>query len=138
MHDIVLVNPHWYMTEGNLDDLWLPVPSGLLAVAAVARALGYSVAILDVLAEGYEQLEWTARVSRRVCRVGLSDQIIAERLSASKASVVGIGNMFSGVFRGTQECAELARQALPGAKIVLGGVHPSCAPEESIAIPAVD
>jgi magnesium-protoporphyrin IX monomethyl ester (oxidative) cyclase len=138
MPDVVLVNPHWYMAEGNLDDLWLPVPGGLLAVAAAVRASGYSVAMLDVLAEGYEQREWTSRAGRHVCRVGLSDQVIVEKLRASGARVVGIGNMFTGIFRGTQECAELARQALPGAKIVLGGVHPSCAPEESAAIPAVD
>lgn len=138
MADIVLVNPYWYMAKGNLDDLWLPMPSGLLALAAAVRASGYSVTILDVLAEGYERLEWTVRAGHRVCRVGLSDQVIMGRLRASGARVVGIGNMFTGIFRGTQECAELIRQALPNAKIVLGGVHPSCAPEESIAIPAVD
>jgi len=126
------------MAEGNLDDLWLPLPTGLMAVASATRASGYSVGLLDAFADGYDRLEWTERAGRRVCRVGLSDQIILERLQASEARVVGIGNMFSAVFRGTQECAELVRQALPNAVIILGGVHPSCAPEESIAIPAVD
>ncbi|MFH0985372.1 MAG: radical SAM protein [Candidatus Omnitrophota bacterium] len=138
MPDIVLINPHWYMAEGNLDDLWLPVPGGVLAVAAAARASGHSVGLLDVLGEGYEQREWMTREGHRVCRFGLPDSAIIERLRATGAKVVGIGNMFTGVFRGTKECAELARKALPHAKIVLGGVHPSCAPEESVAIPDVD
>jgi len=138
MPDIVLINPHWYMAEGNLDDLWLPFPSGLASLAAALRAQGYGVTILDALAEGYDCRRWMERNGRRLCRVGLSEEALEEKLKRHRAGVVGIGNMFSAVFSGAVECAAVVRRALPSARVIMGGVHPSCVPEEVAGLPDVD
>jgi len=138
MSAIVLINPHWYMIEGNLDDLWLPVPNGLASLAAALRAQGHAVTIVDALAEGYDCREWIERDGRQFCRVGLAEEALAEKLARSGARVVGIGNMFTAVFSGSAECAAIAHRALPAARVVLGGVHPSCVPEEAAGLPGVD
>lgn len=138
MPDIVLINPHWYMAEGNLDDLWLPVPNGLASLAASLRAQGHAVTIVDALAEGYDCREWIERRGRRLCRVGLSETALAKRVAQTEARIVGIGNMFTAVFSGSVECARIARRVLPTAKVVMGGVHPSCAPEEVAGLPEAD
>jgi anaerobic magnesium-protoporphyrin IX monomethyl ester cyclase len=138
MPDIVLINPHWYMACGNLDDLWLPVPNGLAYIASALRDQGYSVKIIDVLAQGYARREWVERNGRRVCRVGLSEGDLFEKLKTLDADLVGIGNMFSAVFSGSAECAATVRKALPWARVVMGGVHPTCAPQEVICLPEVD
>lgn len=138
MPDIVLVNPHWYMAEGNLDDLWLPFPSGLASLAVALRAQGYAVTIVDALAEGYDCRKWIERNGRRLCRVGLPEEVLVEKLMQSRARVVGIGNMFTAVFSGAVECASAARRALPSARLIMGGVHPSCTPEEVAGLPEVD
>ncbi|MDD5104096.1 MAG: radical SAM protein [Desulfuromonadaceae bacterium] len=126
------------MSEENLDDLWLPVPNGLALIAAAFRVRGYAVSIIDALAEGYDVRTWIERNGRRICRIGLSDDALSERLRQTGTGVVGIGNMFTASFSGTSECAEIARRVFPAAKVVLGGVHPSCAPEEAISLAAVD
>lgn len=138
MPDIMLVNPHWYMAEGNLDDLWLPVPNGLLSIAAALRAQGWSVAILDALGEGYTYRKWIERNGRPLCRVGLPEEVLLEKLRQSRAGVVGIGNMFTAVFSGAAECATAAHRALPSARVIMGGVHASCAPAEVAGRPDVD
>lgn len=138
MSDIVLINPHWYMAQGNLDDLWLPIPNGLASIAAALRNEGYSVTIIDALGEGYAQHVWVERNGRRVCRVGLSEETLFKKLEKHRAHVVGIGNMFTAVFNGSVECAAITRKAMPSARIVMGGVHPSCAPEEVARLPEVD
>ena len=138
MSKVLLINPHWYMAQGNFDDLWLPIPNGLASVAGALRQAGYQVAIVDSLAEGYMQREWQEKAGRRVCRVGLSQEALIKKIKEYDPSIIGIGNMFTSVFSGSVECAKIVREILPDSKIVMGGVHPSCSSEEVASITEID
>lgn len=89
-------------------------PLGVLYLAAVLRRRGHAVRVLDQRARG------------------VSAEEIARQARDFGADVFGVGGL--SVEAGEIErIARAARAALPSAKIVAGGPHPSAAPEDLIA-----
>ena len=94
------------------------MPHGLGLLAACCKQAGHTVDALDLRRiSGWE--EFCARVAR------------------DSAEVFGITGM-SGDYDIACECARLIRQTAPRAKIVIGGVHASIAPDEASANPHFD
>jgi len=88
-------------------------PIGLLSIASFIKQKGYEVDILDT---GIENMDETA---------------LEKFLKEKKYDVVGIP-CFTNTARYTFSTAALARKALPGALIVLGGVHATVLPEKTL------
>ncbi len=109
---ILLVNP------GHRE--WARVlPLGIAYVAAAARKAGFPVRTIDATAER------------------LSPQALALRLKKLKPAVLGI-TATTVQIASAWEIARLAKEHDPGCVTVLGGVHPSALPEESLGQPSVD
>jgi len=80
---------------------------GLGLMISYARRKGYEIPLID---------------NRR-----LNDwDLFRERLSASEAEIIGIGSTTAD-YDQARECALIAKEVLPKAKIILGGPHPSLA-----------
>jgi len=120
--DVYLINPPVYRSRDNVWralDTTMP-PTGLGILAAVARReAGARVRLLDAAA----------------LRLDLDG--VRERLRDVRPGLVGITATTLTV-RAALAIARAAKEEHPGATVVLGGVHPTVAPDEVLAEPAVD
>lgn len=123
MTDLVLVNPPTTAEEryGALARAGSRLPPlGIALLAAIAREAGLSVAIVDAEAEG------------------LDPAAAAERIAALAPQVVGFTAVTMTVIA-AGETARLLKKLLPGTLVVLGGVHATAAPEQTLEhLPSVD
>ncbi len=69
---------------------------------------------------------------------GATWERIAGRLVDGGYDVVGVSCMFTPYYEPAYEVARLAKKLLPDAKVILGGQHPTVAPEHALAEPAFD
>jgi len=123
MKKILLINPPWIIGEDR--NLWQQVAScwpslGLAYIAAVLEKNGHQVYYLDCSAQRYtvEDMRQVLRRYENIDFVGLT------------ATTPLINNALA--------IAQVAKEILPGAKTVFGGVHPSVLPEEVLSHPQVD
>lgn len=122
MTDIVLINPPASVAPSTWERLLgsrLP-PLGLLALAAYVRVHGMTVRVIDAQHDGNDVAE------------------VASRIAAAAPRMIGITAT-------TAQCtdarllAEAVRRRLPQTPVILGGPHPSAAPEATLeAIPECD
>lgn len=119
---ILLVNPPWVKRKGSIwhDVASVMPPLGLAWIAAFLEREGHSVQILDAHAERL-----------------VPDAIVPRVRGAGSPDIVGI-TCTTSLFSAAMETARAVRAALPEAKIVLGGVHPTVLPEETLGERAVD
>lgn len=94
-------------------------PLGIAYVAAAARTAGHRVELLDL------------NVS------GLNPQRLAAVLDRVRPDVVGI-SAHTETYPNALRIAHQAKDMLPDARVVLGGAHPSIAPEAVLAEPDID
>lgn len=109
-------------------------PVGLAYLAAVLEQAGIEVAVIDVLAEGYDQESFKGQF----IRYGLSTQEVVERARAFAPDLVGVSVLFSMVFGEAVEIAKALKDALGGVPVVMGGHHPTGTPRQTLAHPEVD
>ena len=129
---VVLVAPPRYLKEAHLSSYCgFSKNLGLASLAAVLREAGAEVTIIDAFALGGDTFEPVDLPNGRVYRCGLSYEAIAARVPHD-ADVVGISVPFSNVARIAFELAAYVKRRFPQMKIVLGGVHPSAFPAESL------
>ena len=119
--DILFLNPPWHKKSGNI---WKSVsscmpPFGLGILAALARESGFSVAIIDYNAE----------------RVGLDRA--QEYLPSSAPKFIGI-TATTILIDSALELAKIAKKKYPDTKIIIGGVHATVMPKETLNHPEVD
>ncbi|HEY6008562.1 MAG TPA: cobalamin-dependent protein, partial [Geobacteraceae bacterium] len=121
---VLLVDPPWIVErEGNL---WKNVRSclpslGLATIAACLELDGHDVSILDCTAEALSVEGTKQRMA------GVSPPPDCVGISATCAT-----------FDASLLLAARARELFPSARIVMGGVHPTVAPESALSCPAVD
>jgi radical SAM superfamily enzyme YgiQ (UPF0313 family) len=128
MHNIkriLLVSPSASTSESNIDINPLP-PMGMGYLAATLRQYGFTVKIIDSL-----RLGWSNRVVFRpgMLRIGISDEDMAREIEAFSPDLVGISNLFSKQFHNALSLAKLVKGTRPGTPVVVGGAHPTAAPE---------
>ncbi|MEM2093622.1 MAG: radical SAM protein [Candidatus Bathyarchaeia archaeon] len=108
-----------------------------IEIAYVASILenAHEVAILDVPAEGWRNLE---DIDEKRLRVGLADEAIAERVKSWNPDVVGINVPFSGWSKAAFEVASIVKEIDEEIITVMDGVHPSARPLECLQNHNVD
>lgn len=115
--NILLINPPYSLQERYGKNLakFGPTtePLGLAYVAASLEKAGYGVSLLDAAAENLDQ------------------EAISQRLKQSSFDLVGI-TMLTPMYKCSIETVRTVRSAAPQAKIVVGGVHPSILPVETL------
>ncbi len=117
--DVALVYPPWPVLDDRaILQNSLP-PLGLLSIASYLESLDYSVRIHDVHGEK------------------LDDVILAERLRAERPRFIGI-SVLTNMSIPAHAIAKLAREVVPDAVIVMGGVHAEALPERTLRNSAVD
>lgn len=119
--EILLINPPWFKTSGNI---WKNIsacipPFGLALLASLVREEGHSVSIIDCNA----------------LRIGLDK--IKEYLPPSAPRFVGI-TATTVLFNNALELARLIKKIYPDTKIIMGGVHSTILPEEVLGFKEVD
>lgn len=124
--DLLLLNPPQSFRAGNI---WRGVmgttpPLGVALLAAVAARSGHEVAVLDANAQ-------------RLDAAGLVRRLEGLRGEGSEPAWIGV-TATTNIFPVALEAAGLARSVFPGARVVMGGVHPTVLPDEALASPAVD
>ncbi|MDJ0811622.1 MAG: radical SAM protein [Desulfobacterales bacterium] len=151
--DILLVQPpirDFYLTAKRT------LPGGLISIAAVLRAEGFKVGLLDALARGKSRPLDLPRgwqdlaglygpddqspfaLFNRYRHFGYSLQSLGDAMRGSGAFLIGISSLFSPYEEMALATAEIAKASCPDATIVLGGHHPTALPERLLAHPAVD
>jgi anaerobic magnesium-protoporphyrin IX monomethyl ester cyclase len=111
-------------------------PLGLAYLASSARAAGFEVEVLDILAEGYAFEE--LRESERVVVYGLPLDKVIERVRAAKPDIIGMSVLFSSSAAEALKICSAIKADMPDVPIVLGGQHPTGAPFEVMKDPSVD
>jgi len=118
---VLLINPPWITRDQNV---WHGIkasmpPLSLLSLAAVLEQDGIEVQILDIHVEKLTEVE------------------VKNRILDISPSVIGITMMTSLAVTG-HRVAQIARDAVPSATIVVGGVHPDAVPIETLRNSAID
>lgn len=131
-HKIMLINPSNTMPKDSVRRLTTPL--GFLYMGAILRDAGYDVKILDSTCEGY----YNTKVGGGYITYGLSDDEVVERIRRYGPDVVGISSMFSAHQKNALHQCDLVKLVNKEIPVVLGGIHPSMLPEESIRKNSVD
>jgi len=129
---IMLIHPSNTMAADSVRRLATPI--GLLYIGAVLKKSGYEVKILDSPFEGYYNTE----VKEGYVTYGLNEEEFIEKIKEYMPDVIGISSMFSAHQKNVLRHCELVKSVNPDIKVVLGGIHPSLYPEESIREKCID
>ncbi|MGH9945706.1 MAG: B12-binding domain-containing radical SAM protein [Pyrinomonadaceae bacterium] len=119
--DVLLINPPWVSKDENI---WNGIkaampPLSLLSIAAYLEQNGISVQILDVHIEK------------------LTAEQVKERIRVADPRWVGM-TVMTATSVPAHKIARLVKEAVPSAKVVMGGVHAEALPGESLSNSAVD
>ena len=118
----------------HIDGFTPSIPLGLAYIAAVLRQEGHKVLIIDAPAEGRSMQAW----NESVCTIGLPWRIIRDRINGYNPDVVGVSCAFSSRFMNALKVTQYAKQVIPDVVTVMGGIHPTILPDETLKHPSVD
>lgn len=113
----------------SLEELWgqykggagAYLPLGLLSIAGVALKDGFEVKVCDA------------------STLGMSREQFTQYLIKEDFDVIGLGSCYTALAHLVFATAGVCRQALPQSTIVLGGIHPTLFPQETLrACPEAD
>ena len=125
---ILLINPpgRIYVDEnGPVQRKHCFPPIGLAYIAASALKHGYTVDVIDALAEGYA----TERIDGRFIIYGLTNDEIIERIRKAKPDLIGISILFTMNVCLVETLCGLIKEEFAETLIALGGYHPSAMPQ---------
>ena len=111
------------MTAVQQDEHISP-PLGLAYLAAVLRKNDFNVSILDM------SVGARRKTSAGYYFIGKSWDEAGEILAKEKPDIVGVGCPFSSRLPFTIRAVNLVREILPKATVIIGGLHPTIAPNE--------
>jgi len=126
---VLLISPHGKITitrEGSRERKLAVPPLGLAYLAASIRTAGYDVEILDILIEGYDREE---EVGNNTFIYGIESDKIRRIIEKSAPDIIGISCIISNRAREVSSICRTAKEALPDIPVVVGGQHPTGAPE---------
>jgi anaerobic magnesium-protoporphyrin IX monomethyl ester cyclase len=130
---VLLVNPPQTFNQKSIPLIGLPL--GLLYIASYLEKKGIDVSVFD-------SLTCKRRLDRRKIadniHLGASYEEVRRAIVSVRPDVIGISNLFSSQRENAIIVARLAKQSLPGAKVVVGGPHASSFPEDFLLTGCVD
>jgi len=135
MIKVLLINPPWVTPKGYENKLVVPYPLGISYVAAFLEKNGIEVKILDVLAEDFENKSVLPDGS---VRFGLSDKKVLEYVGNFNPDVIGITCLFTTQSKAMHMLVNLLKKNFPKIPIIVGGIHVSSCPEETMANENID
>lgn len=138
INKILLINPRnqaCVMKDSGTLNFGKMFPLGVAYLAAYLEQNGYQTAVIDMIAEGFDNHE---TLGNGLVRIGLSDEKLIEKVRQISPDIIGISNLFSPQDREVKYLAELLKENFPEIKIIVGGAHPSCAGEIVLRHPAID
>lgn len=109
-------------------------PMGLAYLAAYIRK-EHSVAILDAIAEGFEN---EVKINSEYLRYGLDGDGVRAKITQFNPDIVGVSCLFSSQIESALGLCAIVKGNNPRALTVLGGAHPSSEPEEVLSNENVD
>ncbi len=130
---ILLVQPNMKIATSGQRIVYPPM--GIMYLASVLEAGGYTVAILDCQTEG---LDREAPLQNGYVDVGIPMEEVGRRILEFKPHLVGISCNFSVMVGSMNETARLVKELLPSATVVAGGNHPTSMAEDVMENPAID
>ena len=111
------------------------VPHGGLGyLASSLLEKGFEVALLDVLAEGFDEI---LKLDDEWFRVGLSRKNLREKITQINPSFIGISAQFTSQHEMLEETVEDLREVTE-VPIVVGGIHATYMPKFVLSIKGVD
>lgn len=131
---ILLIQPPAF-TNLERSDLSPQLGLGIGYIAAALEQGGYEVQVLDAFIEGWEQ---STPVPPDQLLVGLRYEEIKERIAEARPDLVGITSMFTSQRRNVHAVARVAKEVDSGIRVIVGGAHPTAAPESVLADDNVD
>lgn len=138
IHKVLLINPPgkvYVLPDGTpAHRKHCTPPLGLAYIAANLLQNGYEVQVMDILAEGYNNEIF----KNQSILYGLSTEDILARIEKAKPDIIGISVLFSFLILEVFELCEIIKRHFPHIPIVLGGQHPSGAPEDVMKCEYVD
>lgn len=130
---VMLIKPSNIMPSDSVRRLSTPI--GLLYLAAVLRENNYDVNILDSTCEGYYK---TNKFNEDYLLYGLSDEEIVKRVREYAPDIVGVTSMFSAQQKNAIHYCDLVKSVNKEIPVILGGIHPSLMPHDTIKNNSVD
>lgn len=110
-------------------------PLGLAYIGAVMEKEGYEVKIIDCIAEGFNK---KPKISKEGIKYGLSDKEINSILTDFSPDIVGIACSFSNKILDAKHVCKLVKEYSSKIPTIMGGVHPSVKPKETLKNKYVD
>jgi len=111
-------------------------PLGLAYIAAVLEKANIEVKILDCYAEGYTEEQ---DIGEGYIKTGLTSEEIKTKIKAFQPDFVGVTCVFTSEIGNAAALCRLVKEVDPHIKVVLGGLHPSNYPLETMEFcPKVD
>jgi radical SAM superfamily enzyme YgiQ (UPF0313 family) len=129
---VMLINPPNTMPKNSVRRLTTPL--GLMYLGAALKENGYEVNILDTTCEGY----FNTISSGEMITYGLSDREILQKIDEYNPDIVGITSMFTAHQANSLNTCSIIKSNYPNLPIVIGGIHPSLNPVETINNPYID
>ncbi len=110
-------------------------PLGLAYIAAVLERAGHEVKIIDCVAEDFERLIPMPDGRRRH---GLDGAELTKAIADFRPQIAGVSCLFSAQAPAAHQVCVLLKEINADIVTVMGGAHPSAAPETVLADPHVD
>ncbi len=110
-------------------------PLGLAYIAAVLERAGHEVKIIDCVAEDFDRLTPMPDGRRRH---GLDGANLIKAIADFQPQIAGVSCLFSSQAPAAHQVCALLKQMDAGLVTVMGGAHPSAAPETVLADAHVD
>lgn len=106
----------------TIDELWGQyakgaghyLPLGLLSIAGVCREAGFDVQLLDA------------------STLGTTEEELLDVMARNRFDVIGLGSCYTALAHFVFRTVSICRSVLPDAKIMIGGVHPTLFPAETL------
>ncbi|MBS4097413.1 MAG: B12-binding domain-containing radical SAM protein [Sulfuricella sp.] len=131
---VLLIQPPAF--SNNLrGDMNPNAPLGIAYIAAVLERAGYEAKILDAFIEGWHTEQ---RITPEKMLVGLPFEEIKKIVASESPDVVGITSMFTSQRKNAYRVAELVKEIDSSITVLVGGAHPTSAPESVLAEASVD
>ncbi len=125
---------HSFLTVAEDDPAGISPVLGLAYIASYLEKNGIDVEILDIAAEGINQVKKIGNKKR----YGLSENEIKKRIRKASPDIVGITSISTPHSPDAHEAAKIAKKVFPKVPVVMGGAHPSANPDEVLKDKNVD